>query len=591
MARLVESVAVPRELFDWAEGPEAVALLDKVIAKTGCEAIRLSQVRPGKCNFDVSASGPDAARAARALLDMHLGFQVELQQRKQQTERLEQDLLATTQEFESGKRLEFSVPEKLIGLVIGKQGANLTKVKELTGVDKIVVDTKTRSVRIRGEDPEAVQRARAMLEYQEVAIPVPAAQVRAIQGEKGRNLVEMWKKSGCVSVALDETAPEGEGAGAGERTVRIVGIKKAVDLARDMIETQLEFEKKMQTLIKDESQIKKQLSRIDSEFREYGPGGVSSTQAPNFYNGYQGSGRTRRRESEGVEAGSGSSGANAGAGAKPREDRKQASPKLGPAAAKLPPPPQEQSQPQQQQQRGARPPSAKKPAAVPAAQDEAEAAKRVVAAQPKPPAAAPPKPNAAASPMPAAAATPKPTAAAAAPPKKTAAKTAATKPDAAAADEATAATKPAAAAPVAAPQASNTESGAQKKSGRGPRPAPASAAAPAATPTSVPNAAPAAAPSATPAAPDAAAAPPANKAKPNGEAKKGGRGPKPATAPTAAAAAPPAAPAAPAAPEANKTAAPPTDNKAKPRSQKNQQQSAPKPKPTKPAKPAKPAAA
>lgn len=175
---------------------------------------------------------------------------------------MEQDLKATNAEFENGQRVEFSVPEALIGLVIGKAGANVNKVKELTGVDRIVVDTKTRAVRIRGGDPAQVKRARGMLEFQETVLPIDMSQVGSVIGEKGKNLTDVWKKSGCIHVNLET------GNNAEQRFLRLVGTKQSVQLAQDLIETQLEFQKRLFGLKQEELTIKKQLDRIDSEFRE-----------------------------------------------------------------------------------------------------------------------------------------------------------------------------------------------------------------------------------------------------------------------------------------------------------------------------------
>ena len=68
-------------------------------------------------------------------------------------------------EIEDGLRAEFDVPSDMIGLVIGKGGANVNSVKEQTGVERIVVDTDAGVVRIVGHAREDVERAREMLEY------------------------------------------------------------------------------------------------------------------------------------------------------------------------------------------------------------------------------------------------------------------------------------------------------------------------------------------------------------------------------------------------------------------------------------------
>ncbi|CAK9033967.1 Fragile X mental retardation syndrome-related protein 1, partial [Durusdinium trenchii] len=123
------SVQIPHDLIEWAKSDEAKALLDEIKEKTLVEAITFASVRPGKADLWVTAMTNDAFRAGKSLLEMHLSFQVEYQRRKKKTDNLENYLQETNAEFERGQRVEFSVPDDLIGLVIGKQGANLNKVK------------------------------------------------------------------------------------------------------------------------------------------------------------------------------------------------------------------------------------------------------------------------------------------------------------------------------------------------------------------------------------------------------------------------------------------------------------------------------
>lgn len=63
--------------------------------------------------------------------------------------------------------------------MIGKKGANLERVKEMTSVDTIVVDSQSipATVRIKGPTPDAVSEARRLLEYTQDAIDIRASQV------------------------------------------------------------------------------------------------------------------------------------------------------------------------------------------------------------------------------------------------------------------------------------------------------------------------------------------------------------------------------------------------------------------------------
>lgn len=75
--------------------------------------------------------------------------------------------LCLQEELSAGLRVEFAVPSEALGMVIGKGGRNIERVKTETGVDRIVVDDEVDPpmVRIRGGDAESVAEARRQLEF------------------------------------------------------------------------------------------------------------------------------------------------------------------------------------------------------------------------------------------------------------------------------------------------------------------------------------------------------------------------------------------------------------------------------------------
>jgi len=258
-----DSVQVPYDLLQWIDTPEAEVVIRKVKSSSNAREIKLIKERPGKASLEVQDDSIDSVVAACALLENQLNFQVEFQSKKSYFEKLDNDLKATRNEFNEGLRVAFSVPESLLGLVIGKGGANVNKVKEATGVDKVVVDNKTRTVRIRGADPEAVAKAREMLEFQEIVLPINPADIRGVLGERGRKISEIWRKSNCVNI-------NAETFGDDNHAIRIVGTKNAVDLARKLIDQQVACEEEMRKLVQSELSLKRELKKIDADFREFG---------------------------------------------------------------------------------------------------------------------------------------------------------------------------------------------------------------------------------------------------------------------------------------------------------------------------------
>ena len=150
-----------------------------------------------------------------------------------------------------GLQCEFAVDEELMGLVIGKAGAHIKRVQETTGAQGVVlcacacvesaagapppggdciahsgitsVKVSDNVVRVRGPTRESVLRAREMLEYSRVVLPVPQRIVRGLM----RALPGLQAESGVVKAVI--------GVGA-EPTVTITGTVLCVAACKGLVE-------------------------------------------------------------------------------------------------------------------------------------------------------------------------------------------------------------------------------------------------------------------------------------------------------------------------------------------------------------------
>lgn len=71
-------------------------------------------------------------------------LQTVLQEMEQRKREAEEAFAATQREFDEGLRAEFKVPKEVLGLVIGRNGANVERVQRDTGVARIAVDKRVR---------------------------------------------------------------------------------------------------------------------------------------------------------------------------------------------------------------------------------------------------------------------------------------------------------------------------------------------------------------------------------------------------------------------------------------------------------------
>lgn len=186
-------VGCPSRLDGWAKTPFMKNELKEIKSKFELDVAKYvshSKKEKDAGNFVFEGASTNRVRAAKNIIAMHMEQQDEVMERESRLESAQATKNATLKEIEDGLRAEFFVPKEMIGLVIGKGGANVNSVKEQTGVERIVVDPDQCAVRIVGSAREDVARAREMLEYSSKIIDVTPEDVGVllapIRGGGGR---------------------------------------------------------------------------------------------------------------------------------------------------------------------------------------------------------------------------------------------------------------------------------------------------------------------------------------------------------------------------------------------------------------------
>lgn len=207
----LETLEAPIPLLAWCEGEEGRAFTAQIQAKTGVSSIALIKPRPRSGYYEVRGAAPELVRAATELMDLHLRHQVQLAAISARAAAYDEDLVAAQAEIAEGLRVEFHVPAEVVGMVIGKGGANITRVKESTGVERVMVDKDSDppTVRIRGSDAGAVADARRQLEYDVRSLQLSRSQVAWIVGAGGSTLEDIKLRSKVSGSGCRAGAPEG----------------------------------------------------------------------------------------------------------------------------------------------------------------------------------------------------------------------------------------------------------------------------------------------------------------------------------------------------------------------------------------------
>ncbi|KAF6204482.1 hypothetical protein GE061_002823 [Apolygus lucorum] len=141
---------------------------------------------------------------------------------------------------------EFFVPEGLMGLAIGAEGANLQKARNLEGIVKI--NREGRKFVVFGETPQAIQKARSMLELKEDFFLVKKERVAQVIGKNGKIVQEIKEKSGVVRVNVRKEG-ETEQSGLSDNgyvLISIVGNAETIAKANTLLNNRLEEIEKME---------------------------------------------------------------------------------------------------------------------------------------------------------------------------------------------------------------------------------------------------------------------------------------------------------------------------------------------------------
>ncbi|KAA0150826.1 hypothetical protein FNF29_04940 [Cafeteria roenbergensis] len=276
-----EQIDVPRDLVDWVtsggwaelEEQLTTSLSDRLHIEGA--TLSLSSHRPGAAIITVSVPGhlAVALRAFIPLAHAILGHQQHRIREEQETRRLREDYEAAMREQELGLRAEFTVPTEVLGLVIGKQGANINRVRTETGVDRIVTEDDG-TVRVRGPSREHVALARSLLEFTVEDLHISPQQAARLR-DREEGLDRVRRDTGVVRLELaknvlrpmDGAKAETEPGSARGPAVRVTGLKSAVVGCIALLTEEMRFEEEAALR---RSQQRKQQRELESIDRAYG---------------------------------------------------------------------------------------------------------------------------------------------------------------------------------------------------------------------------------------------------------------------------------------------------------------------------------
>jgi len=126
-----ESVPVDPRVASWLLSREAEKSLEAHREKYGCSSVSVKRANAGRGTpVAVEVFGPDASsvRRAKILIEAELVAQARLSSIKEKEKELEEEFAQYDADIKAGLRCEFEVPIEVLGLIIGKGGANIREL-------------------------------------------------------------------------------------------------------------------------------------------------------------------------------------------------------------------------------------------------------------------------------------------------------------------------------------------------------------------------------------------------------------------------------------------------------------------------------
>jgi len=246
---------LPTTLTSWAHTPDAAGCFSHIEDQSG-----LIHIGAAKGNLRLLGD-KKAIQRAHMLLEVHVKHQTQIQNFQDVREKRLKALENKRNRIEgTGYKhsAEVHIHPSFVARIIGKNGEAIKALEERYEVAIRIIegddDAKEKTVRIFGNSPESLEKARAEVEYVEEVVPIESPQMNSwVLGKGGRTIQNFKETAGLVYAKLDRDGQK----------LSVCGTKSAVEDAVAMFETHMIYFPVFH-------QMDEEMEKIISQLEEYG---------------------------------------------------------------------------------------------------------------------------------------------------------------------------------------------------------------------------------------------------------------------------------------------------------------------------------
>mmetsp|Transcript_17278 Transcript_17278/g.19313 ORF Transcript_17278/g.19313 Transcript_17278/m.19313 type:complete len:248 (+) Transcript_17278:470-1213(+) len=211
---------------------------------------------------------------AHTLTKFIIDHQIEIRELDNENNKLLKNIESRRNKVRGELVEEVLVPRDLLGIIIGKAGANIAFVKQEYGVGIHILECDTEDykeytdieipedkalLRIYGNEKEWVLEAKNYIQFKKVSYPIEEEKIEYVKGYQNSIINDIKEKSGCVKIFVRDPIQ-----GTHQGTIEAIGNEEALVKLNIILDTHMEYYDTHQDKIGQQRVLSKQQSKYNS---------------------------------------------------------------------------------------------------------------------------------------------------------------------------------------------------------------------------------------------------------------------------------------------------------------------------------------